>query len=182
MKSITTTGALSLVAASLFQPSTADAHAYLQIQTASAGYRQDIEVRVPHGCSGQPTNEVRIQIPDGVTRVVPEIKPGWNVEMVMRTLDEPFKGEGGVMVTETVDQLVYTGGNLPDLFFEKFTFRVALPNTPNETLYFKTVQKCSNGEELRWIEVPEGGKKWFEYEYPAPPLLLTTPEGPQYPF
>jgi len=160
----------------------AEAHAYLPNASAPAGYREDIEVRVPHGCNGLPTVEVRIQIPDGVTRVVPEIKPGWGIDMVMRPLDEPFKGEGGVMITETVDQLVYTGGNLPDRLFERFTFRVALPDTPGQMIFFKTVQKCTDGSELRWIEVPEGDKKWFEYEWPAPPLMLTEPEGPQYPF
>ena len=49
---------------------------------------------------------------------------------------------------------------------EMFVIR-SVPNDPGKTLYFKTVQVCDKGEH-RWIEIPEGGKKWGEYKEPAP--------------
>jgi periplasmic copper chaperone A len=40
-----------------------------------------LAVRVPHGCDGAPATAIRLQIPDGVTAVKPQRKPGWNLQV-----------------------------------------------------------------------------------------------------
>ena len=48
-------------------------------------------------------------------------------------------------------------GKLLDENFDQFGIHMKLPNKPNETLYFPTVQECESGVH-RWIEIPAAGK------------------------
>lgn len=67
----------------------AHAHATLETQQAPAGSYYKAVLRTPHGCDGSPTIAVKIRIPDGVTSVKPQPKPGWEVEILSEELDEP---------------------------------------------------------------------------------------------
>jgi uncharacterized protein YcnI len=44
----------------------ANAHATLERQQAAIGSFYKAVIRVPHGCEGQPTLRVRVQVPEGV--------------------------------------------------------------------------------------------------------------------
>ena len=60
----------------------AQAHVTLDTSQAPAlGYVR-IAARVPHGCEGEATIGLRVQIPDGVTAVKPQPKPGWTLQVV----------------------------------------------------------------------------------------------------
>jgi len=143
-------------------------HAVIDTATVTPG-RQFVNVRITHGCGTAATQTVRIQMPAGVTRVYPFYIPGWTVKTKLRKLDQPFKGEDGVMVTETIDQIDWTGGPVPDGLFAEFRFKADVPAEPGRTLYFKTIQLCEKGE-VRWIETPKPGEKDFSYE-PGNPIL-----------
>jgi uncharacterized protein YcnI len=127
-------------------------------------------LRVSHGCKGSSTVAVRVKLPDGVLSVRPQIKPGWEISISKRKLDQPIEGPHGT-VTEVVDEVAWRGGPLPDAYFDEFGLSMRLP-ARGGTLYFPTVQECEQGVH-RWIEIPAGGQAWDDLEEPAPFVTLT---------
>lgn len=174
-------GALAVLGA----PGAAHAHAYVGQTEVNAGWKQDIEIRIPHGCKGSPTVQVRVKIPDGMVAVMPENNRAWKITTKLRKLPQPVRGEGGVMLTETVDEITWSGNSVPDTMFERFVFRATIPNEPGRILWFKTIQTCKAGEH-RWVEVPPQGAKFAEWfratPEPATFTRIVKAERPQYPF
>ena len=82
------------------------AHVTVQPETAVAGSYFEARFTVPHGCSGAATVALRIKIPEGVTSVKPQMKPGWHVDIKMRKLEKPIDAGHGRMISETVDDTV----------------------------------------------------------------------------
>lgn len=118
---------------------------------------------------------VRVKMPEGVLAVRPQMKPGWEITVSTRELDEPVEGPHGVVVTEVVDVIAWRGGPLPDAYFDEFGLSMWLVADLGRTLYFRTVQECEHGG-YRWIEIPTGGQTWGQLEEPAPFVTL---EGEQ---
>jgi uncharacterized protein YcnI len=129
------------------------------------------EFVVPHGCNGAATVAARVKIPDGVISVKPQMKPGWTVTITTRKLDKPLDAGHGRMISETVDEVAWRGGSLPDNMYDTFGLVVRLPNTPGQTLYFPFVQECTQGTH-RWITIPAAGQKWNDVKEPAPFVRL----------
>lgn len=128
-------------------------------------------LRIGHGCEGSPTVAVRVKLPDGVTSVRPQMKPGWTIEIKMRKLDKPIDAGHGRMITETIDEIAWRGGPLPDAYFDEFGLSLRLP-AAGSALYFPTVQECEKGVH-RWIEIPAAGQSWNDLKEPAPFVRLT---------
>ncbi len=186
------TGLLALAATS-----TALAHNYVMPKEAPAGYVHDITMRVPHGCKGIPVNQVRIKIPEGMLRVTTHHREDWDVTVKMRKLDPPIKVEGGAReITETVDEIIWSNPKsvLPPDRIGEFRFRGMLPNEPGRILFFRTLNDCDGGDdyyvdlpadELN-LDDPDFHKKFWAFltatATPAPYLILTKPERPQYPW
>ncbi len=174
------------------------AHNTLTSMTAPAGYVQDLEMRVTHGCKGSPVNAVKIKIPDGVTRVTVNVVRDWKVETKMRKLPKPVPGEGGNMISETVDEIIWSAPKsvIPALGqYEGFKFRAHLPNTPGQMLFFKTINVCEKGDDpyvdlpkspLPAVGAPDFGQKLIDFMAatpgPSPYLILEKPAKPQYPW
>jgi uncharacterized protein YcnI len=170
-------GASTVIAGFLGLAAAAHGHALMIEKDVKAGSWHIIQIGIPHGCEGTPTHTIRIKVPDGIVLARPERKAGWTMSMTMRKMDKPITSEG-VTYTEAVDEMIWTGGNLGDLEFDRFGALIKFPNDPGKTLYFKTVQECAKGVH-RWIEIPEGGKKWGEYKEPSPFVVLYDPKtGP----
>lgn len=175
----------------------APAHDTLTSVYGLAGYLQDLEMRVSHGCKGSPVNSLRIKIPDGVYRVTVENNRNWSIEIKMRKLAKPVPGDGGVMLNETVDEIVWSKPKAPvpaSGYFEGFRFRAALPREPGTILFFKTISGCVNGDD-KYVDVPatpldpkaaDFGQKLAAFMRstpgPAPFLILEAPSRPQYPY
>ena len=151
------------------------AHAVLERDHAPAGNFYKAVIGIPHGCAGTATHTIRVLMPDGVRQPKPMPKPGWSLETRLEKLAAPYDWYG-TTITEDVREIVWSGGSLRGDFYDEFVFMVKLPDTPGETLYFKTVQTCENGEH-RWVEVPEPGKTLGHDAEPAPSLTLTKPEA-----
>ncbi|MEJ0011911.1 MAG: YcnI family protein [Bauldia sp.] len=158
-------------------PLAASAHITLEKQQAAVGGSYKAVFRVPHGCGGSPTVAIRIKIPDGVISVKPQPKPGWKVATVKAAYAKPYKLYGDTL-TEGVTEVDFTGGNLPDEFYDEFVVStyVTADLKPGDALYFPVVQECASGTE-RWIEIPALGKKAQESERPAPSVTLTPAAG-----
>ena len=150
----------------------AQAHVTLETQTAQVPSIYKAVFRVPHGCQGASTTGIRVQIPDGVIAVKPMPKPGWTLETVKGEYGKSYDYYGTAM-TEGVKEVVWSGGKLPDAFYDEFVMRVYLTGDlkPGTMLYFPVVQQCEKGVE-RWIEIPAEGKGADDYETPAPGLKL----------
>jgi periplasmic copper chaperone A len=172
---------LLLSTAGALVSASASAHVVMEKWEAYAGYQTFMTLAVPHGCGAAPTTEIRLKVPDGIGVIAPAPEAGWKLSMVRKKLDQPRPGEGGRMVTEVVDEVVWTGGNLPTDQLGRFHFLAMMPNTPGKTLYFKTIQKCSEGE-TKWVDtVADTEPTWKVWAMPAPsPFVeLKAPPGPQ---
>lgn len=163
----------ALAAALLLSASPAFAHVSLEMGAAPVGSTYKAVLRVPHGCDGNATTSVRVQVPEGVLSVKPMPKAGWELS----TVKGPYKSTYelyGSKVSEGVTEITWSGGNLPDDFYDEFVFRGSLASTleAGTTLYFPVIQTCTTGEEA-WIEIPVDGQG--EPDLPAPGLELTAP-------
>ena len=105
-----------------------------------------------HGCAGQPTTSLRIQIPEGVTDVVPQPVEGW---------------QSAVTSTE----VSWTGGSIPDGDEGTFVATMRVSGEAGTTIWFPIVQGCPTAEEA-WIETAEPGAP--EPENAAPSIVLET--------
>lgn len=152
------------------------AHVTLQPSEAVAGNYFQTALSVPHGCDGSGTVAVRIKIPDGVLSVKPQFKPGWTVEIKTRKIEGEQPKLHGKTITETVDEVSWRGGPLPDSLYDTFGLVMKLPDAAGKTLYFPVVQECEKGVH-RWIELPAAGQANDGLKEPAPGLRLK-PKAP----
>jgi uncharacterized protein YcnI len=158
---------------------------------------QDLELRVTHGCKGSAVKQVSVKIPENVMRVSVAHNRDWQVETKMRKLPKPIPGEGGNMITETVEEIIWKNPKSPlpaGGFFEGFKFRAALPDKPGEIVFFRSINVCVSGEE-RYIDLPKEPlnvrtpdlpKKLMDFMVATPTpsafVILEKPSRPQYPF
>jgi periplasmic copper chaperone A len=109
-----------IVAADMFVAQSVLAHVTMQPSDGHAGAALQAWFTVPHGCDGAATVAIRIKVPEGVTQVKPQMKSGWKVTIKRRKLERPFNGEGCRTITETVDEVEWRGGPLPDELYDDF--------------------------------------------------------------
>lgn len=161
---------LTLAALALYALPAA-AHVTLETRAYPADDTAKLVLKVPHGCEGSPTVTLRVRIPDNVLNVKPQPKAGWQLATVMGRLAKPITGEHGQTITESVREIVWSGGRLEDQHYDEFAFRGQMPNLPGATIYIPVVQECETGVN-RWIEIPEAGKTRRDLKQPAPELRL----------
>lgn len=166
---------LALAVSTALLASAAEAHVVFNDMEAVAGDFHTAQLRVMHGCDGAPTTKVRIEMPDGVTRVTPRVVPGWTVDVEMKTLDEPILLHG-FEVTETVGALTWSGGSFPDYAYEQFEFRVMMPEASGARLDFPVRQFCDEAS-LHWDDIAEDSEDPWTLEEPAPFIRLVAVEG-----
>jgi uncharacterized protein YcnI len=162
-------GAVGVVAAVC----AASAHVTLETKEATVGAPYKAVLRVPHGCEGAATIALRVRVPDGMIAVKPMPKPGWKIETVSGKYPQAYSHFRNAKLTEGVTEISFTGGNLPDAFYDEFVFTGFLAGDleAGKLLYFPVVQECEKGVH-RWIEIPAAGKPASEYPEPAPALKL----------
>ena len=164
--------ATTAAAFSLALPDLAGAHATLETTEAPAASTYKAVIRVGHGCDGSATTAIRVRIPEGVVAVKPMPKPGWQLATVEGDYARPYT-EYGETLTRGVKEVDWTGGTLPDAWYDEFVFVARLPDAPAGTVvYFPIVQECERGVH-RWIEIPAAGASADAYEEPAPGVTLT---------
>jgi uncharacterized protein YcnI len=148
------------------------AHITLETQEAAVGSTYKAILRVPHGCDGKATTAVRVQIPEGVISVKPMPKPGWTLQTKKGKYEKSYELYGQA-VTDGVKEVDWSGGSLPDEFYDEFVFRgrLAADLSAGQQLFFPVVQEC-DGAVDRWIEIPAAGQDEDALEYPAPGIKL----------
>jgi uncharacterized protein YcnI len=131
-----------------------------------------VTLSVPNERDDASTVTVEVQVPQDhpLAFVSVQPKPGWTATTTTRTLDEPIESEEGGQITEVVDTVTWTGGEIGPGEFDTFSLSVGpLPSDVDE-LGFPTIQTYSDGDEVAWIEdTPASGE---EPESPTPVLHL----------
>jgi uncharacterized protein YcnI len=147
----------------------ASAHITLETSEAAAGSAYKAVFRVPHGCDGSATVKITVKIPEGVIAVKPMPHAGWTIDMVKAKYAKAYDYYGSKL-DEGVTEVTWSGGNLPDAYYDEFVLRgMIAADVPAGPIYFPVVQECEKGVD-RWIEIPEEGKP--EPETPAPGLKV----------
>jgi uncharacterized protein YcnI len=156
----------------------ASAHVTLETGQAPADSTYKAVLRVGHGCEGKPTTAIRVRIPEGMIAVKPMPKPGWQLATKTGAYAQTYDYYGTPM-SEGVTEIAWTGGELPDAFYDEFVFRGRLAGmAPGTVVHFPVVQECTDGAAHRWIEIPAAGKDADDYEEPAPGLsIVEKPAG-----
>ena len=164
----------SLVAASLaFMAAPALAHVTLEQNAAPVGSFYKAVLKVPHGCEQSATVKLRVTIPEGVISAKPMVKPGWTLEVKRGAYAKAYSYLHGAKFSEGVKEVTWSGGNLPDAFYDEFVISafVAGELTAGETLYFPVFQECEKGAH-NWVSVPGAEKAGDKHGDPAPSLKL----------
>ena len=149
------------------------AHATLETTSAPPNSTYKGVIRIGHGCEGKPTQSVRVRIPEGVIVAKPMPKAGWQLATTKGAYAKAYDYYGTPM-SEGVTEIAWTGGNLPDDWYDEFVFRARLTDfAPGTVVYFPVVQECADGAAHRWIEIPAAGKSADDYEEPAPGVTIS---------
>jgi uncharacterized protein YcnI/copper(I)-binding protein len=159
-------------ASMMFAGGIAFAHVTLEAREAKAGTGYKAVLKVPHGCDGSATLKVRAQIPEGVIAVKPMLKPGWQIETVKGAYGRSYPYYHGQQLSDGVKEIVWSGGKLPDDFYDEFVFASFLAgDLPEGPLYFPVTQECEKGE-ARWTDIPAQGQDAHALKAPAPAVVI----------
>ncbi len=155
----------------------AQAHSSLDQTEAKAGSFYKATFRVPHGCDGKATTELKIELPEGFIGAQPQVKAGWSVETVKGDYAQPYKLHGKD-VTSGVRQVRFSGGNLPGDFYDEFTVVGQLAKFDHDTtLSFPVTQVCGSDASVAWTEIAKDGQNPHDLAHPAPQLHVVAASG-----
>ena len=117
------------------------AHAALEQDRAHANSTYKAVIKIGHGCEHTATTGLTVLIPDGVIAVKPMPKAGWTLATQTKAYAKPYDYFHSTL-TEGVREITWAGGNLPDAYYDEFTFQAFIAkDVPADTkLFFPVVQ------------------------------------------
>jgi uncharacterized protein YcnI/copper(I)-binding protein len=179
MKQHAITSCFRIIASLALLATSAQAHVSLEKDEAQIGKSYKAVLKVPHGCDGEPTVAVTLDVPEGYIGVKPMPKAGWKTETKRGDYAANYAFYHGAVLKDGVTSVTWSGGELPDDFYDEFVVNgfVARELKPGP-LYFKVLQKCAKGE-MSWSEIPAEGVDPHSLKSPAASLTLVaaTAEG-----
>lgn len=172
MKAPAISSCFCIVASLALLATSASAHVSLEKGEAEIGKGYKAVLKVPHGCDGQPTIAVTLDIPEGYIGVKPMPKAGWKTETARSAYAASYAYYHGAVLEDGVTSVTWSGGELPDDFYDEFVVSgfIARELKPGP-LYFKVQQKCAKGE-MSWNEIPAEGADPHSLKSPAASLTL----------
>lgn len=169
MISLKHTSFLTVMALLLALP--AEAHVSLEKTETTRGKSYKAVLKVPHGCDGSATHTVRMEIPEGFIGAKPMPKAGWTIKTTRGPYAQSYGYYHGPL-SEGVKQIEWSGGELPDDFYDEFVAAgFVAKELEDKALYFKVVQVCAKGE-LSWSEIPATGQNPHDLKAPAAVLKI----------
>ncbi|MEI4487746.1 DUF1775 domain-containing protein [Frigidibacter sp. MR17.14] len=143
------------------------AHVTLETPTAAAGASWKAVLRLPHGCDGAATTAIRVEIPQGLFAVKPMPHAGWQLTTETGAYARSYDNHG-TPVSEGVTAITWSGGDLPDAWYDEFVFRgsVAGDLAPGTKLAVPVIQSCG-ATQVAWTATGEAAGE------PAPVLTVT---------
>ncbi|MFC3723336.1 DUF1775 domain-containing protein [Neoaquamicrobium sediminum] len=158
-----------------FSVATAYAHASLETANAAPGSYKAV-VRIPHGCEGQATHTVRVEVPEGYVGVKPMPKAGWTLAVDSGDYQKSYNLHGREVSSGT-KAVTWSGGSLEDGHYDEFVLSGSLAGVEEgQKLFFVTTQTCADGE-VKWNEIPAEGEDPHALAHPAPGLTILAAEG-----
>ena len=157
-----------------FAPQLACAHASLETTTAKSGAQYKAVVRIGHGCEGTATTTLRVTIPEGLIGVHPMPKAGWKLEIVSGPYAKTYE-IFGKPVAEGAQQIVWSGGSLPDAFYDEFVFTGTIAKGVRGQLAFPVIQECEKGRH-DWVDLPKDGGTAHDPKASPAPLVFVGEE------
>ncbi len=138
---------LVLIILSLCMVTPAFAHVGVNPKQVGVASFQTFTIGVPNE-RDTPTIALRLLVPDGVSYVSPNVKPGW-------TIDIKKTGEGE---DAKVSEISWTGGSIPSGQRDDFLFSVQVP-VKETTLAWKAYQTYQDGTVVSWDQNPSQDEK-----------------------
>lgn len=174
-------GAAAALAASLVLLATGVAWAHVTVNPKSAvkGSYTVLTFRVPNEMTNADTTELDVQLLQNPNAPIPSVSvkpvPGWTATVTNQKLPTPVKTAKGE-VTDAASVIKWTGGTVKPGEFQEFEISAGpLPSNVDQ-LIFPAVQIYSNGQTVRWVDLPT--QNGPEPEYPAPVLTLVSSGAP----
>lgn len=155
----------------------ASAHVSPDKTEVPAGAYTDVQLLVPHGCEGEATNKVEVQVPAQLLSASPDVVAGWTATVETEPLDTPITDSHGAEVTDRDAVITWTaepGNELLDGQRLHFGVGFQAPETVGETLFFKTIQTCDGGT-ADWVTEWDGSGE--EPDKPAPAVMIVEGSG-----
>jgi len=151
------------------------AHITVTPGTAQPGSATELTFRVPNEEAKANVTQVQLQIPTDhpIAQLLAKPVPGWTIAVKSVTLAKPVTTDDGTFST-AVSEITWAGGTIAPGQFQDFSVSAdPLPEGVSQVA-FKAVQTYSNGDVVRWIDLPQAGQP--APEHPAP-ILTLTPAG-----
>lgn len=121
----------------------ASAHVVIKPDQVGVGALQTFTANVPVE-KETPTVGLKLMIPEGVEEVMPNVKPGWKID-----LKKDGNGDNA-----KVTEIDWTGGNIPVGQRDEFIFSAQVP-AQETTLKWKVYQIYQSGEVVAWDQEPK---------------------------
>ncbi|CAO3697295.1 unnamed protein product [Umbelopsis ramanniana] len=151
----------------------ASSHVTFTVTTGQPDSYLNTALRVPHGCNGSATTAISVSVPDNVYSIKPEVVANWNLTIQYVNLTTPITVEGQ-QINQTVSNITWFNGLLPNDQFQEFGLQIQLPSTGynnTNTLWFPVFQSCVNGTST-WGGIANTSS-WNQYlGHPAPHIDL----------
>jgi uncharacterized protein YcnI len=160
-------------------PTSAYAHVTVNPDSTAAESYASLVFRVPTESDTESTEKLVVDLPAGTPflSVTPRTLPGWDVEVEVEKLDEPFEVEGAT-VSEASSRVTWTaekGNEVPPHEYQEFAVRVgALPEEGTEVV-LPAHQTYTDGSVVDWDDLATGDGE--EPEAPAPVFTTTAAEA-----
>jgi uncharacterized protein YcnI len=152
------------------------AHVTISPGAAPRGSTAELTFRVPNEESKADVTRLQLQVPTDhpIAQFLVRQVPGWTITVRTVTLARPLVTDDGSFSTAVAD-VTWAGGKIPPGQYQDFSVSAdPLPSGVSQ-LVFKAIQTYSNGDVVRWIDVPQAGQP--APEHPAPVLTLTAAAG-----
>jgi uncharacterized protein YcnI len=149
------------------------AHITITPDSVRAGSAAVLTLHVPNEQEHANTIKVDVQIPTShpIAQLLVEPVPGWSISVRTVTLPKPITTDDGTF-SQAVSEVIWSGGRIRPGQFQDFTISADPMPTGISQLAFKSLQTYSNGDIVRWIDLPQPGQP--APDHPAPTVTLTT--------
>lgn len=149
------------------------AHITVTPDSVPAGSGAVLTFHVPNEESKAGTVKVDVQIPTDhpIAQLLVQPLPGWTFKVKTVKLAKPIVTDDGSF-SSAVSEVIWSGGKILPGQFQNFQISADPMPTGESQVTFKAIQTYSNGDVVRWIDLPQPGQP--EPDHPAPIISLTT--------
>jgi uncharacterized protein YcnI len=153
------------------------AHITVTPDSAAPGSGAVLTFHVPNEEAHAGTVKLDMQLPAAhpIAQLLVKPVPGWSITVRYATLSRPIVTDDG-QFTQAVSEVIWSGGPIAPGQFQDFSVSADPLPSGVDQIAFKAIQTYSNGDVVRWIDLPQPGQP--APDHPAPVLRLTTAAAP----